>query len=498
MTEEKEGPGVVLNSEGQEVQQEVTQNSPTSSTKSPPQPWKGEGWTPEAQRLFRDLPFRVKQAIWACEPDSKVKETLRQWEARRDLSELVVNLLADMNASDEAFDLIWKKYPWLDAGDFPDSGPLGVWDAGNDDALPSPRGWLLGNTFARKFLSSLLADGGVGKTALRYAQALALATGRPLTGEHVFQRCRVLIISLEDDAEELRRRIHAAMFHHKVDRSEVKGWLFLSAPGGKAGKLLTTDRGGKAVRGMLAEYIEDEILGGMIDLVIIDPFVKSHSVEENLNSVIDDVAQILTDLAATYDLAVDAPHHTSKGIAEPGNADRGRGASAMKDAARLVYTLTPMSAAEAEMFGINPDDRKQYVRLDSGKVNITKYLPAAKWFRLVGVMLGNDTDLYPHGDEVQTVEPWQPPNIMAGVTDDDFQKVAEVIRAGKFRKSPQANDWVGRAVAEALDLDLDDKRDRGKVGILVKAWLRAGTLVEVEYEDDQYKKRKFVEVAEKD
>jgi hypothetical protein len=38
---------------------------------------------------------------------------------------------------------------------------LGVWDAGDDVGLPPPRGWLLGNTFCRKFLSSLLGDGGV-------------------------------------------------------------------------------------------------------------------------------------------------------------------------------------------------------------------------------------------------------------------------------------------------------------------------------------------------
>jgi RecA-family ATPase len=52
-------------------------------------------------------------------------------------------------------------------------------------------------------MSSLLADGGVGKTALRYAQLLSLAIGRSLTGDYVFQRCRVLIVSLEDDSEEL-------------------------------------------------------------------------------------------------------------------------------------------------------------------------------------------------------------------------------------------------------------------------------------------------------
>jgi RecA-family ATPase len=91
-----------------------------------------------------------------------------------------------------------------------------VLDAGDDIELPPPRAWLLGNVFCREFLSSLFGDGGIGKTALRYAQYLSLATGRSLTGEHVFQRCRVLIVSLEDNDAELRRRIWALRIHYKI------------------------------------------------------------------------------------------------------------------------------------------------------------------------------------------------------------------------------------------------------------------------------------------
>jgi hypothetical protein len=103
----------------------------------------------------------------------------------------------------------------------------GIWDAGDDDYIIPPRSWLLGNIFCRKFLSSLIADGGVGKTALRIAQLLSLATGRSFTGEHVFLRCRVLIVGLEDGKDELRRRVHAVMLKHSIRPKDVKGWLFL-------------------------------------------------------------------------------------------------------------------------------------------------------------------------------------------------------------------------------------------------------------------------------
>jgi RecA-family ATPase len=253
-------------------------------------------------------------------------------------------------------------------------------------------------------MSSLLADGGVGKTALRYAQLLSLATGRSLTGDYVFQRCRVLIVSLEDDDRELRRRILAAMLHHKIDRAELKGWLFLAAPGAAGGKLMTMDRNGRLIPGTLGHNLESVIATRKIDIVSLDPFVKAHSVKENNNSAIDDVVQILTDLGAKYNIAIDAPHHTSKGPADPGNANRGRGASAMNNGGRLVYTLATMNAEEAQAFGISEENRKTYIRMDSGKVNIARALGAAKWFHLVSVPLGNATDIYPNAGRAKTYD----------------------------------------------------------------------------------------------
>jgi RecA-family ATPase len=151
---------------------------------------------------------------------------------------------------------------------------LGEWDAGDDTEAPPPRAWLLGNIFCRMFLSSLLVDGGVGKTAARIAQLLSLAIRRSLTGEHVFQRCRVLIVSLEDNRDELKRRILAACLHHGIQPSELKGWLFLATPGADGGKLMTIDRNGRLLRGDMAAKLEATIKAREIDIVSLDPFVK--------------------------------------------------------------------------------------------------------------------------------------------------------------------------------------------------------------------------------
>lgn len=174
--------------------------------------------------------------------------------------------------------------------------------------------------------------------------------------------------------------------------------------------------------GMLIEIIERR----NIDLVVLDPFIKSHGCDENDNNAIDFVAGMLAELAIRFNLSIDAPHHVSKGMVDPGNANRGRGASAFKDAARLVYILSKMTQAEATLLGIEEGDRWRYVRVDSAKVNIAPAAATATWFRLVGVPLGNASVVYPSGDEVKAVEPWTPIDLTALIENEDVRETVFV------------------------------------------------------------------------
>jgi hypothetical protein len=218
--------------------------------------------------------------------------------------------------------------------------------------------------------------------------------------------------------------------------------------------------------------------------------VKAHSVEENNNSAIDDVVQILTDLGAKYDIAVDAPHHTSKGSAEPGNASRGRGASAMNNGGRLVYTLATMSPEEAKAFGVSENDRKNYIRMDSGKVNITRSLGAAQWFCLVGVSLDNATEMYPNGDEVQTVEPWKPPDAWADLSTDLLNRVLTEIDAGL----PDGNRYTDAAKAGAREAwkvvkKQAPKKTEALAREIIKTWVKNGVLEVRGYENPATRKQ---------
>jgi RecA-family ATPase len=263
---------------------------------------------------------------------------------------------------------------------------LDVRDAGDDTEPPPPRRWLLGNQFCRRFLSGLVAPGSTGKTALRMLQCLSLAIGRALTGQHVFKRCRVLMVSLEDDSEEMRRRILAARLHYGIKAADVKGWLFYATPKGiKLAEIKDRSRQAGLLEKQLRAWIEKR----RPDLLMLDPFVKLHALEENDNSAMDFVCDLLVTLAIEYDIAVDAPHHTKKGQLAPGDPDAGRGGSAARDAGRLVYTLTTMGEDEAKQFGINPEDRAAYIRLDKAKVNLAPPARVAVGiFVIAGVDLG--------------------------------------------------------------------------------------------------------------
>jgi hypothetical protein len=365
--------------------------------------------------------------------------------------------------------------------DHQQTASLDEWDAGEDTGPIPPRGWLLATQFCRKFVSSVIGPGAIGKSALRMLQYLSLMTGRPLTGQHVFHRSRVLLLSFEDDRDELRRRIKAALIRHQIKHDDIRGWFFCATP---KGLKFTEVRQGSRQAGQLEKVLRDVVERRKLDLVALDPFVKTHGLEENDNTAMDFVCDLMAKLAIEYDIAVDTPHHSKKGQQTPGDADAGRGASSTRDAWRLVHTLTVMTEEEAKMFDISEVDRRAYIRLDPAKVNITRNAIKATWFKLVGVSLGNGTPEYPNGDEVQTVESWSPPDAWANLSTVALNAALTEIDAGlangqRFSSAPAATD---RAVWRIVQKHCPDKSET-QCRQIVSAWVKTGLLYNQDYED---------------
>jgi AAA domain len=363
---------------------------------------------------------------------------------------------------------------------------LGEWDAGQDDYVIAPREWLLGPVFCKGFVSGLVAPGAAGKTAVRILQYLSCATGRPLSGEHVFRRCRVLLLSLEDDQDEVRRRVKAAMIRHNIKAQDIAGWLYLATP---RDLLLAEMKDGTVQAGELETALRRTIKEREIDLVGIDPLVKAHGVEENDNGAMDFVAGRLALLAMQTRCAFDTSHHTSKGPQMPGDANKARGASAYVNALRLVYSLTVMSPEEAQTFGVPEKERRSLIRIDSAKVNIAPPSGEAQWFRLVGINLANATDAYPHGDTVQTVERWTPPDTWAGLSTDALNAALTAIEAGlpNGQRFSPANKAGNRSAWPIVQKHCPNKPE-AQCRDIIRTWVKNGVLFEESYDDPVVRK----------
>jgi hypothetical protein len=166
-----------------------------------------------------------------------------------------------------------------------------------------------------------------------------------------------------------------------------------------------------------------------------------------------------------------------------GDADARRGASAQRDAGRLDYTLIRMTTDEAEAFGIHPDDRKDYVRLDKAKANMVR-ATKARWFRLVSIPLGNATPEYPEGDDVQAIEKWEPPDTWQGASPETLNAILDALDKGMpdgHRYSDHRN-AKGREAWQIV-AEYCPGKPESACREMIKAWIKAGVLFRDEYKD---------------
>jgi hypothetical protein len=243
----------------------------------------------------------------------------------------------------------------------------------------------------------------------------------------------------------------------------------------------------------MVEALIKEIEDKAIDVITIDPFVSSHKVPENDNNAIDMVVKEWGRIADRAGCAVHLVHHLRKGEQEV-TVESASGGGAFGDGCRSVRVVNRMTEQQVKNCGV--ENRRLYFRVIIDKGNLAPPAEKSDWFKFVSVDLGNGVFGSP-GDSMGVVTKWRWPDWLDGVTGDDFNKAAAAIRAGRWRANSQADDWVGIAVAKALELRLTVKQERAKVVGLIKLWRMSKALAAVErYDEKQRKNRKFVEVAE--
>ena len=84
-----------------------------------------------------------------------------------------------------------------------------------------------------------------------------------------------------------------------------------------------------------------------IDVVVVDPFVKSHRVSENDNNAIDAVATLWAEIADVTNCAIELLHHPRKHGGADITIEDGRGASSLISASRSARVLNRMTKEDA-------------------------------------------------------------------------------------------------------------------------------------------------------
>jgi AAA domain len=355
-----------------------------------------------------------------------------------------------------------------------------------DPASIPPRQFLYGKHLIRQFVSTTISHGGVGKSALEITEALAMTSNRPLLGVEPNGPLSVWYWNGEDPLEEINRRTMAAALKYGLTPDNF-GSLYVDVGRRMPIILAEQTRDGARIVVPVVNAVIKTIRDEGIDVVIIDPFISCHRVTENDNGAIETVVKQWAHIADVTNSAIELVHHARKTGADVTVQD-GRGAVALLAAARSARTLNVMSDNEAAQAGV--DHRRWYFRSDNGKANLAPPADAADWFQFVSVELGN-------GDSVGVPTPWDFPSAFDDVTPAHLRAAQKAVAAGgPWRENPQASDWVGKAIATALDLDPDKKANKKKIGSLLKVWIKNGMFVRVTGKDPKRRDdRKFIEVG---
>lgn len=353
------------------------------------------------------------------------------------------------------------------------------------------REFAFGRHFIRKYVSVTVAPGGLGKTANSIVEALAMASGKALNGVKPPKRMKVWLFNVEDPRDELERRIMAACIHFKLKPEDIDGHLFLDS--GREQELVVAidDKKGVKIQEPIVEAVAQTILTNQIDVMIVDPFVSTHQVNENDNGAIDKVAKLWAQIADYTNCSIDIVHHLRKVSDREATVEDARGAVALIGAARSVRVLNRMSEAQANEAGITAMDRFGYFSITYGKSNLTPLSHRLDWRYLESVPLGNGRSLTQPQDHAPVVTEWRWPSseeVADALTDAQKEAIRGAVNGGAYKQAPQAKEWVGLAVAYALGLDIDDDAQKKRASLITKALFKEGFLVKVEDRDPVQRK----------
>lgn len=346
------------------------------------------------------------------------------------------------------------------------------------------REFAFGTHYIRKYVSVTVSPGGLGKTSNSIVEALSMTSGRSLSGTKPPAPLKVWIFNAEDPRDELERRIMAACIHYNLKPEDIEGSLFLDT--GREQELVVAiedKRAGVKIQSPIVEAVCEQILAHEIDVMIVDPFVSTHGVNENDNGAIDKVAKLWARIADYTNVSIDIVHHLRKVADREATVEDARGAVSLIGAARSVRVLNRMSEEQATSAGVNANDRFGYFSVTYGKSNLTPLSSRLDWRKLESVPLGNGRGLTKPQDHAPVVTEWRWPDkaeLVEAVPSDQSELIRVRVNNADYTYNYQASNWVGLVVADIMGVDLPDGKRKtqthSKIERMIDGWIESGFL----------------------
>lgn len=275
--------------------------------------------------------------------------------------------------------------------------PGTTWGNAIDPSVLIPRPWLVERLLMNREITILAGDGAAGKSLAGLIIAAHLACGKVLGSYRFTMPRKSVVFNGEDDIEEQSRRLSAICTAYGLDWYTVKSNLLLLDMDTFPIMLVALAKFDLVQNDDQVRELIDMIAPPDVGLLILDPLVQIHSVDENNQGHMNFVMRSILRLIRAGNVAGLIMHHTQKANSRTdnraGEVSILRGASAIPNAARAVITLVNPSEKDREELGLAPNDRYDYVRLDDGKQSRAKRNASATWFKW-------DTILLQQGDTV--------------------------------------------------------------------------------------------------
>ncbi len=186
-------------------------------------------------------------------------------------------------------------------------------DLGADQ--PPPRRWLVESLWAERAVGILGGEPKCGKSLLALDLAVSVASGTPcLRRFPVDKRGRVLLYAAEDSLPIVRERLDGIAAAAGIGLGSLDLFV-ITAPSLRLDT--DTDRG----------RLEETVRIARPRLLVLDPFVRLHSIDENVAGEVAPLLGYLRRLERTYETAVLLVHHVRKGAAKLRGGQALRGSS---------------------------------------------------------------------------------------------------------------------------------------------------------------------------